>query len=146
MFLYSLYFSAEEGGKSNQPITEHVHPSVCQNQSTSTHLERKSMKNYDLISNFELKLSDKCSEVRRVTLYLIVRLLTLYKLPVNIQLHINSVSINIQHKCVLTVSIFCCNRLLTKNQLTICTLNQHFLSRHLRVDSVMIKSMLVIYS
>ncbi len=48
-----------------------------------------------------------------------VHLLTLYKLSVNIQSHVNSVSLNIQQKCLLTVNMFCCNMLLTFNYLYI---------------------------
>ncbi len=59
---------------------------------------------------------------------LIVYLLTLYKSSVDFQSHLNSVSVNTQQKCLLTVNMFGCNRFLTSIQLTICTLSQHLLS------------------
>ncbi len=77
---------------------------------------------------------------------LIVHLLTL-KISVEIQPHVNSVSVNIQQKCLLTVSMFYCSRLLTDIQLTVCTLSQNLKSWKATVwCQHIIKSITVIYS
>ncbi len=54
---------------------------------------------------------------------LTAHLLMLYKLSIDIQLHVNSVSVKIQIKRLLTVSMFRCSKLLTYIQLSVHWVN-----------------------